>query len=263
MPSVVGLPEIAQSRFPPASVGPFMPPTTRLREEVRQALSPGLLGVLDGLAAQIQTQTLDPLLFAGSREELAKTFQRAYPKFRDQYLSMTLALWAAVEEDPQRFSAVVIPAFEESRDILRGRGRRYLGQDATLAALMGLDTIMRVSRATTKLLEQEKIEAVQLDEKSAQEWATWIIAYFMAASGVLSSLAVGEQLRGKRENVGQLAYWSKDYAVKVYHITKEIGLLQTPPHSGLLHQASDEEDFLLAEAGLDDYREFLLKDEKE
>lgn len=262
MLTAIALPAIPFRRMPLTTVSHAIPLTSTISEELHQVLPVATIEVVDRLWAQIRTQILDPLLYAGSVEEAARTFERLYPKFWDYYLSSILTVWAALEEDPQRLSSLTIPAFEASQHILRERGPRWLGQETTLTALFGLHTITRVSRVATRFLEQEKVQlTVLLDEDLAREWATWIIAYGMAASGVLCSLTSGKRLRGRRDNITQLAYWSKGYAVKVYDLAKHIGLLQILPPPGPSQEASDEEDLLLAEVGLDDYRQLLATEE--
>lgn len=262
MLDAIALPAIHFRRVPPPAVGLAMPPTHTIGGELRQALPVATVEALDGLVAQTQAQILDPLLYATSVEQLTRTFEQLYPKFWNHSFSLILTLWAAVEEDPQRFFVLTTPGFEESQDILRERGPRLIGQDATLAALFGLHTITRVSQAATKLLEPKPVLAVQLNEDLAKEWQEWIIAYGMAVSGVLFSLISGKRLRGRRDNIVHLAYWSKTYAVKVYDLTKRLGLLQPMAPPGPLPEASDEEDLLLAEAGLDDYRQLLEEEEE-
>jgi len=63
------------------------------------------------------------------------------------------------------------------------------------------------------------------------------------------------------ENVATLAHWSKSYAVRAYHFTKVIGPLKSAPPDRPV-SPSEEEDLVLAEAGLDSYAEMLRRDDQ-
>ena len=91
-----------------------------------------------------------------------------------------------------------------------------------------------------------------------------IVAYVMPFSAVLASLtafASGRRTKAKLENVATLAHWSKRFAVQAYHSTKAIGLLKTV-RPGAPIGRSEEEDLILAEAGLDSYAEALAQDDQ-
>ena len=116
----------------------------------------------------------------------------------------------------------------------------------------------------TRLFDQERSAELRADESRAEPWANSIIAYAMAFSSVLASLtalAKGRTTSGGLENVATLAHWSKSYAVQAYHFTKLIGLLKTAPPDGPIGP-SEEEDLVLAEAGLDSYAEMLRQDDQ-
>jgi hypothetical protein len=219
---------------------------------------------LDKIGDQIEVEILDPLLCATSIDELAKTFERVFPKFRDYYVSTVLIMWGSLQEDSQRFSALTIRSFQQSEDLIRTSGPHRIGQDASLNALQGLATIIRIAKVAPRLFDREKSPELRADESCAEQWANSIIAYAMAFSSVLASLtalANGRTASGRLENVATLAHWSKSYAVRAYHFTKVIGLLKSAPPDrpvGL----SEEEDMILAEAGLDSYAEILRQDDQ-
>ena len=248
----------------PATVGPPVPATAALGRELRQSLPPSLVEALDKIGDQIAIEILDPLLCAASVEQLARTFERIFPKFRDYYVSTVLIMWGSLQEDSQRFSALTIRSFQESEHLIRTRGPHWIGNDASLNALHGLATIIRIAKVATKLFDRERPVDLRVNESHAEPLANSIIAYAMAFSAVLASLtslANGRMTSSKLENVAALAHWSKSYAVQAYHVTKLIGLLKTAPpdsHVG----PSVEEDLVLAEAGLDSYAEVLRQDDQ-
>ena len=105
---------------------------------------------------------------------------------------------------------------------------------------------------------------VRADESSAVQWTNSIIAYAMAFSSVLASLTAlvnGRTTSGKLDNIATLAHWSKSYAVRAFHFTKVIGLLKKAPLDGPVGP-SEEEDLILAEAGLDSYADMLRQDDR-
>jgi hypothetical protein len=55
--------------------------------------------------------------------------------------------------------------------------------------------------------------------------------------------------------------WSKRFAVQAYHFTKALGVLKTGQRSAEVG-GSEEEDLVLAEAGLDSYAELLAQDDR-
>lgn len=255
---------LPEGRMVPASVGPPVPTVAALGRELRRSLPPALLEALDKIGDQIELEILDPLLCAASVEQLARTFERVFPKFRDYYFSTVLIMWGFLQGDPQRFSALTIRSFQQSEDLIRARGPHWIGQNASLNALHGLATIIRVAKAATRLLDQGKPEEFRLDESSAEPWTISIIVYAMAFSSVLAALtalANGRTTSGRLENVATLADWSKSYAVRAYHLTKLIGLLKSAPPRGPVG-VSDEEDMILVESGLDSYAEMLRQDDQ-
>ena len=231
---------------------------------MRQSLPPALVEALDKIGDQIAVEILDPLLCAASVEQLARTFERVFPKFRDYYVSTVLIMWGCLQEDAQRFSVLTIRSFQESESLIRSRGPHWIGPDASQNALHGLATIIRIAKVATKLFDQETSAELRVNESHAEPWANSIIAYAMAFSSVLASLtalANGRTTSGKLENVAALAHWSKSYAVQAYHFSKLIGLLKIAPAHGQVCP-SDEEDLVLAEAGLDSYAEVLRQDDQ-
>jgi hypothetical protein len=147
--------------------------------------------------------------------------------------------------------------------LIRSRGPKWIGQDATLNALHGLTTIIRIARAATILFHKERAADPRTNESDAEAWANSIIAYAMAFSAVLTALNALESGRttARLENVAAVAHCSKSFAVQAYHLTKEMGLLKFVPPSAPVGR-SDDEDLALAEAGLDSYAEALAQDDQ-
>jgi len=240
-----------------ATVGPPVPAAAALGRELRQSLPAALVEALDKIGDQIEVEILGPLLCAAPGDQLARTFERVFPKFRDYYISTVLIMWGFLQEDAQRFSALTIRSFRESEHLIRARGPYWIGQDASLNALHGLATIIRIAKVAMRLFDQERSAELLVNESR-------IIGYALAFSSVLASLtslANGQTTPGKLENVATLAHWSKSYAVQAYHFTKVIGLLKTTPPDGPVGP-SEQEDLLLAEAGLDSYAELLRQDDQ-
>jgi hypothetical protein len=247
-----------------STVGPPLPVVAALGRELRQILPPALVEALDKIGDQIEIEILDPLLCAASVEQLARTFVRVFPTFRDYNISTVLILWGFLREDAQRFSALTIRGFQESERLIRASGPRWIGQDASLNALSGLATIIRVAKGVTRFVDQGGSAALHANESSAEPWANSIIAHVMAFSSVLAALTVlenGRTTSARLENVASLAHWSRNYAAQAYHFIKALGLLQTSRPIAAVGQ-SDEEDAVLAGAGLDDYVAALAQDDR-
>ena len=148
--------------------------------------------------------------------------------------------------------------------MIRGSGPRWIGQDASLNALSGLATVIRVATGVTRLVDQDGPVPLHGNESSAEPWANSIIAYVMAFSSVLAALTAlenGRTISARLENVAFLAHWSRNYAAQAYHFTKALGLLKISRPVGGVGQ-SDEEDAVLAGAGLDDYAAALAQDDQ-
>jgi hypothetical protein len=245
-------------------MGPMAPAATAPSDELRRILPPALVVALERIGDQIGEEIFDPLLHAVSVEQLARTFERVFPKFRDYYASTILIVWGWLQEDPQRFSALTIRSFQESGDLIRSHGPHWIGQDASLNALHGLATITRVAKAAAVLLNKQEPVHLRANEPEAEAWANALIAYVMAFSAVRASLAAladGRTPSAKLENVAALANWSKSYAVNAYHLAKTAGLLKAQRPSAPVGR-SDDEDLMLAEAGLDSYCEGLDRDDR-
>jgi hypothetical protein len=105
---------------------------------------------------------------------------------------------------------------------------------------------------------------IQADAATGEAWANSIVGFVMAFSAVLSALTAltnGRTTAARLENVAALAYWSRNYAGRVYHLTKTLGLLKTTPGAAPIG-SSEVEDEILAESGLDSYAEALVKDDQ-
>jgi hypothetical protein len=195
---------------------------------------------------------------------LARSFERLFPTFRDYYISTVLILWGFLREDAQRFSALTIRGFQEAEHLIRAGGPHGIGQDASLNALSGVATVIRVANGVTRLVDQDGSAALHANQSSAEPWANSIIAYVMAFSSVLAALTALENRRttsARLENVASLVHWSRNYAAQSYHFTKALGLLKTSQTVGPVGQ-SNEEDAVLAGAGLDDYAAALAQDDQ-
>jgi len=264
MSAALIFPVLAGGRMASATIGAPVPAAAALGRELRQSLPPALVEALDRIGDQIQVEVLDPLLCAASEEQMARTFERVFPKFRDYYVSTVLLMWGSLQEDARRFSALTIRSFQESEHLIQTHGPHWIGQDASLNALHGLRTIIRIAKVATRLFDLERSTEFRANESRAEQWANSMIAYALAFSSVLASLtavAKGQTTSGKLENVATLAQWSKMYAVQAYHFTKVIGLLKTAPPNGPI-DPNEEEDLVLAEAGLDSYAELLRQDDR-
>jgi hypothetical protein len=202
------------------------------------------------------------LLCAGSEEELVATFERVFPKFRDYYIWSILILQGSLQEDVQRFADLTIRSFRESEDLIRAAGPKWMGQAAFLNALHGLSTIIGIVKAAARLLEQGRLADIGTDQTLVEQWANSLLAYTLAFSSLLApltALADGNTTSARLENVVALANQSTRYAVKAYHLSKVIGLLKPASYVGPVDQG-DEEDLILAEAGLEEYVEMLGRD---
>jgi hypothetical protein len=247
-----------------ATVGPPVPAVAAIGRELRQSLPPTLVEALDRIGDQIGVEILDPLLCAPSVEQLARTFERVFPTFRDYNISTVLILWGFLREDAQRFSTLTIRGFQESEHLIRTSGPRWIGHDASLNALSGLATVIRVAKGVTGLVDREGSGALHPNASSAEPWANSIIAYVMAFSSVMAALSAlenGQTTSARLENVAFLAHWSRNYAARAYHFTKALGLLKASRSVAPIFQG-DEEDAVLAGAGLDDFVEALAQDDQ-
>lgn len=244
-----------------ATAGPPVPAAAALGKELRQSLPPALVGALDKIGDQIEIEILAPLLSAASIEQLARTFERVFPTFTDYYISAGLLMWGFLQEDAQRFSALTIRSFQESEHLIRASGPRWIGRDASLNALNGLATVIRVAKVTTRLVDRERPAEIHADESI---WANSMIAYAMAFSSVLTALTAlenGRTASPRLENVASLAGWSRSFAAQACHCTKALGLLKASRPVAPIGR-SGEEDAVLAEAGLDGYVEALAQDDR-
>lgn len=245
-----------------AAVGPMVPAGAAFRGEIRQSLPPALVDALDRIGDQIEVEILDPLLGAASVDQLAQVFERVFPKFRDYYVSTILIVLGWLQEDSQRFCALTIRSFQGAERLIRSHGPHWIGQDASLNALHGLATMSRVAKAATAFAGKQADLAP--NDLNAETWANTLVAYAMAFSAVvacLATLADGRLPSAKLDNAAVLAQWSKSYATKAYHLAKTAGLLRAQRPSAPIGR-SDDEDLMLAEAGLDSYCEGLARDDR-
>ena len=222
------------------------------------SISQGAAQALEGTIKQMNTTALEPLLYGAKLDELSATFVRLYHRFAPVYLSALTVLAEAFERDPQRLAALAAHGFAEAHRTLRSRGPERIGQEATTAALIGLDTMARIIRRAISTPADGTIGA---SEHALNQWAPLALAYQFALAAIMSFLSRDEQLRAGAENARTLALWSKAYAVQVFHLSKQLGLLPAASARRPIPNASDEEDLLLANAGLAEYWKLLDHEE--
>ena len=264
MSTALIFPILPEGRTASTVVGQLVPAATAPGNALRRILPPALAVALDRIVDQIGEEIFDPLLHAASVEQLARTFERLFPRFRDYHVSTILIVWGWLQEYPQRFSNLTLASFRESERVLRSQGPHWIGQDASLNAMHGLATIIRIAKAVAVLLDTQGPADLRPNESDAEAWANALIAYAMAFSAVRASLAAladGRSPSAKLENVAALANWSKNYAVNAYHLAKSFGPLKTV-HRATPVGRSNEEDLVLAEAGLESYAEGLAQDDR-
>jgi hypothetical protein len=190
------------------AVGPMAPGATVPETNSAGFCRPRLVVALDRIADQIGEEIFDPLLQAASVEQLARTFERVFPKVRDYYASAIFIVWGWLQEDPQRFSALTIRSFQESEHLIRSKGARWIGQEASLNALHGLATTTRVAKAVGVFLDKQEPADLWPNGSDAEAWANALIAYVMAFSAVhasLAALADGRTPSARLEKVADLA----------------------------------------------------------
>jgi hypothetical protein len=257
MTTTLELPEVpAQAaRRPPVTIA-FSPAAMR-RGEVRSALPPPVLQAIDGLFTQMENQVIEPLLYGVQVNDLPAAFQRQYPQFVPLYTAVIGTVLSAFEQDPQRLLTVATGGLVDVARTLQEVGPARIGREPTLAALIGLQTIARVAQRT--ITRSGGIPP--LPEREVAEWGSFAFAHMLSLFAVTSFLAHDEPLRGGVVNASVLARWSKEYAMRVYHLSKSMGLLRPVDASAPIPAESDEEDLRLANAGLEHYRELLAREE--
>lgn len=225
--------------------GPVLPRTVN-----EDDVPPLISRALEDLWVQIERETLEPL-FRASSGELAQVYLNVYPKFTAYYLGATLILLGFLGEP--RFIRVAQRGFAAVHDLLREQGPSYIGVDAATTSLVGLEAVVRVYKAAAKRLTASHEEL----DKVAAEWTAVTTAYALTAFAVFVALSSPTRFPGPWENVAQLAVWSRDYAVRLYDLAKRHGLLKPSAPDGEIPKTSSEEDLLLADAGLEEYRQLL------
>lgn len=254
------LPDLTATQVPSAGVRLAIPPAyATIGEDLRRALPARIVEALERIVEKIQADIFDPLLYAAESEDLRRAFGRLFPRFSYDYLSVVFLIWAQIQEDPHRFLALGLRSLEASRSLIAERGGRWLSREAILAVHFGLHTIGVIARAAAKAPDRD---LALLGPQAGHAVVQPILAHAMATSAVLFSLGPEDQLRGRPDNVGQLAFWNKGYAEEAYGAAKRLGLLKPRPASGPLPTASDPEDILFANAGLEEYARLLAAEEE-
>jgi len=254
------LPDLTATQVPSPGVRLAIPPAyVTIGEDLRRSLPGRIVEALDRIVEKIQADVFDPLLYAAESDDLRRAFGRLFPGFTYDYVSVVFLIWAQIEQDPHRFLALGMRRLEASRSLIAERGGRWLSREAILAVQFGLHTIGVIARAAARVPDRD---LTLIDPQAGHAIVHPILAHAMAMSAVLSSLASEDQLRGRPDNVVQLAFWSKAYAEEAYGAAKRLGLLKPRRPSGQLPTASDPEDILLANAGLEEYARLLAAEEE-
>jgi hypothetical protein len=258
------MPALPTTQVLHATVGPPAPAGAALGEDLRRMLPPALVEALDSIGRQIQVEISGPIVRASTSAEMTDLFQRLFATFKDYYASTVLILSAGLREDPQRFSLMTVRSFQRAESMVREKGPRWIGQEASLCVLQGLRTVITIAKAATKLFDGTRTGGPPPDKAVAEAWTNAVVAFAMALSCIiysLNDLEVGIAASAKLGSLATLAQWSKSYAAQAYHLTKELGLFELPPPRGPITEP-DDEDIELAETGIESYAELLAHDER-
>jgi hypothetical protein len=249
--------------MPLGTFGPAVSGAAALGEELRTKLPLSLIRDLDKVSEQIRVEIIGPLLCAGSDEELAGTFERTLPKFAECYVRIFQVLQESLQEDALQFSDLTMRSFRESERLIRSSGPQWIGQPATLNALLGLSTVGGIAKAAIRLGQQGNLVGIGKDPSSREQWVKSLISYWMsyfAVHAALTLLANGDTTP-RLDNVVTLANRSSRCALDAYHLSKVIGLLKPPVFHGPVDQG-DDEDIVLANTGMESYLEMLRQDDQ-
>lgn len=252
MTPTLALPETPTERVP-TSVGLPLAPGTSADQELRRTVPATITSALDSIWQQTQAEVLEPLLYTPDGDELVKTFQSVYPTYWRHHVSASLLILGGVGGDLRRLFVVTTRALEFTDLVLQDRAAAWIGEDAANASLLALRTIRRAARGMAIGLGT-RLPAP--GEQRDDAWRTNFVAYAMVTSAILYAIADGRH-RGRMENARTLAYWSRGYAMQAYHSAKVLGLIRPAPATGAFVGGHDEQGVLLAEMGVNDYREML------
>lgn len=230
-------------------------------EDLRRILPPATSEALDAIVRQMQESVFDPLLYASSPEELRERFGRLFRVFWLQYLSASFQLASAAAHEPSPVAAAIIRELGEWRP--PGEAVHVLGNEVAMVLTSAIDVIGRVLRRSIRTLMHSQPAVPQERE---QEWLNGFVLFSMSVWPVIDALRE-TPVRGRRENLVLLTMWAKVYAVQLYALSKRLGWI--PEATALigaegraLATATDEEEHLLAEAGLKGWAERLSVQEQ-
>jgi hypothetical protein len=215
--------------------------------ELRRAIPPAAVQMLDAARSQIVSTIFVPLLHAPSIPDLMATFVDLYPRFTLLYYAASLATWAVAEPEEGTTRAMAIRSFEKLQDIVRTQGPQWLGDDATSATLLGLHAMTGIAAALAKGGEFEEVRAADVSRS--------VIGHMMALGAINIAVAADEGQRGRRECAIQLAFWSKGYALRAWGVLSHALTVarQHRPEGKRLPEGSADEDYILANAALEEY----------
>jgi hypothetical protein len=231
-------------------------------DDLRRVLPPSTFDALDAITRQMKESVFDPLLYASSQEELRERFGRLFKTYWLQYVSASLQLASAAAHEPSPVATAIVRAFGEWKPPTNAAA--VLGNEVAMMLASAIDVIGRVLRRSIRTLMQSQRAIPQEREL---EWLNGFVLFSMSVGPVLDSLG-DTPVRGRRENLVLLTMWARVYAVQLYAVSRRLGWIpEAAPLVGAegvpLATATDEEEQILAEAGIKEWAERLTVQEQD
>lgn len=250
---------LAESTAPAFGVA-FM--SRGMAEELRRVLPATTAEALDAIVKQMQVTVFQPLLYAATQEELRERFVGLFRSYSMQYLSASFQLATAAANQPNTIATTITRELREWQ--APSEASQILGQDVAMMLTSAVDIAARVLQRSIRTLMQSPRPGLQDQE---MRWFNGFMLFTMAVTPVLDALR-DRPVTARRENLIALTMWARIYAAQLYAQSRRLGWIPAPKEGvggkvGQLATGTEEEERLLAEAGLEAWADDLAAQEQD
>ena len=230
--------------------------------ELRRVLPATTAEALDAIIRQMQVTVFEPLVYASTPDELRERFVGSFPSYSMQYLSASLQLAIAVAQQPNTVATAITRGLREWQ--APPAATSVLGKEVAMMLTSAVDVTARVVQRSLRTLMQGPRPGGQAQES---RWLNGFMLFTMAVTPVLDALRE-TPVTARRENLVLLTMWARIYAAQLYAQSRLLGWIPAATEiigaeRSPLATATEDEERLLAEAGLTAWAEDLRAQEQD
>lgn len=235
----------------------------------REAMPPQTIdSIINGLFLQIEQEILIPILRAKNIKQLEQEFENKIREFLELRRSIISVFTSFIHKNKDAEKKSRIKSRKAMQDIIgffENEAEKYIGFDEALSVISLLKTWNQVRDGLDRICEQDSTKKEQFIKENFQKLIE--LEFFSTMSDLslyclLLALKKGVTFQIKEQVLKQLTVICEVINMELYHSAKELGIIYYSyvSEDEIESFESDDEDRLLANAGLKSYNKILKQE---